>query len=418
MIDKNKLQTLKGFRDFLPGDAKKRDYLRNILRKTFETHGFDPIETPALEYKEVLLGKYGDEADKLVYTFRDKGDREVALRYDQTVPSARLLAMYSQQLPMPWRRYQMQHVWRSENPQKGRFREFLQSDADIYGSSSPLADAEVIALSNDIYERIGFTDFTIFINDRNILFQVLDYIAITSDLQLSVIQSIDKLDKKSQEEVGQELLSKGIDQKVIGHLFEHLKSTEPNENLRQIMKYAVSLGVPLERMVFQPGLARGLDYYTSTIFEVKIRGYEAGSVLGGGRYDKLINLLSGIDIPAVGFALGFDRTIEAINQFNLFPDSDKDNRCLVTVFNPDFTENSTAVVSLLRKNGISTELYPTDDAKLDKQLKYADKKSIKWLVVIGPEEAQKETVILKDLASGHQEDVKIKDLPDKFRQLK
>src|SRR3989344_5269627 len=164
-MDKQFLQTLKGFRDFLPKEAKKRNYLIGKIRSTFELYGFEPLETPAMEYEEVLLGKYGEEADKLIYKFKDQGSRNVALRYDQTVPTARVMAMYNQNLPMPWRRYQIQPVWRAENTQAGRFREFLQCDADIFGSPSPIADAETVALVNHIFKDLGFNDFRIFIND-------------------------------------------------------------------------------------------------------------------------------------------------------------------------------------------------------------------------------------------------------------
>jgi histidyl-tRNA synthetase len=318
--------------------------------------------------------------------------------------------MYNQQLPMPWRRYQMQPVWRAENPQKGRFREFLQSDADIYGSTSPIADAEIVALANAIFQKIGFKEYSIFINDRNLLFKMLEYIAIPTDLQLSVIQSIDKLDKKSESEVADELKSKGLEKMTIDHLFEHLRTIEPSENLQKVMQNVISLGVEKEKLVFQPGLARGLDYYTGTIFEIKIKDYEAGSVLGGGRYDKLINLLSAVDIPAVGFALGFDRAIEAMEQFNLFPSQTLSNRVLVSIFNTDLQQYSEVTTAFLRQYNIPVEIYPNESAKLDKQLKYADKKGIKWFIVIGPSEAEKDIVILKDLQTGHQEDVKLGEL--------
>src|SRR3989344_266910 len=297
-MDKQKLQTLKGFRDFLPAEAKKRQYTIDIIRRTFETCGFEPLETPAIEYQEVLLGKYGEEADKLVYQFEDLGGRPVALRYDQTVPTARVLAMYNQQLPTPFRRYQIQTVWRAEKPQSGRFREFLQCDADLYGSASPLADAEVIALSNLLYKNLGFSKYKIFINDRNILFKLMASAGIPEALHFRAIIEIDKLDRKSIDEVSESLKTIGISQENIDHLFYHLDEEQSPDNLKKVIEYSQKLGVEEDKLHFQARLARGLDYYTSTIFEIKIDEYKAGSVLGGGRYDKLIGKLSGVDMSA------------------------------------------------------------------------------------------------------------------------
>ncbi|OGM27290.1 histidine--tRNA ligase [Candidatus Woesebacteria bacterium RIFCSPLOWO2_01_FULL_39_61] len=413
-MDKQKLQTLKGFRDFLPAEAKKRQYTIDIIRRTFETCGFEPLETPAIEYQEVLLGKYGEEADKLVYQFEDLGGRPVALRYDQTVPTARVLAMYNQQLPTPFRRYQIQTVWRAEKPQSGRFREFLQCDADLYGSASPLADAEVIALSNLLYKNLGFSKYKIFINDRNILFKLMASAGIPEALHFRAIIEIDKLDRKSIDEVSESLKTIGISQENIDHLFHHLDEEQSPDNLKKVIEYSQKLGVEEDKLHFQARLARGLDYYTSTIFEIKIDEYKAGSVLGGGRYDKLIGKLSGVDMSATGFALGFDRTIEAMEQFKLFPPIQQRNSVLVSVFSPELSDESALVVANLRENNISAELYPDEGIKLDKQLKYADKKGIKWLVVIGPEEAEKNSVILKDLETGRQEDIKLEDLVNKL----
>jgi len=411
------LQTLKGFRDFLPAEARKRAFAIGKIKQVFERFGFEPLETPALEYKELLLGKYGEEADKLVYTFKDKGDRDVAMRYDQTVPTARVLAMYNQQLPMPWRRFQIQPVWRAENTQKGRYREFLQCDGDIFGTTSPLADAEVVSLIFNLYIGLGFQGIQIFINDRKVLFDVMEFVNVPENLYFSVIQSIDKLDKKSKEEVSDELKEKGLEQKAIEHLFNHLESAKPTERLAQVIEYANALGTPKESIIFQPGLARGLDYYTSSIFEVYVKDFEHGALGGGGRYDKLINDLCGVDIPAVGYAIGFDRTIDAMEQFKLFPSEKVGVDILVTVFNSETVATSAHVTQTLRANGINAELYPSENTKLDKQLKYADKKGIKWLVVVGPEEAKNNTVILKNLENGQQEEVSIKDLIEKTKEF-
>ena len=413
-MDTSKLQTLKGFRDFLPGEAEKRQNAVDIIKKTFELYGFEPLETPALEYQEVLLGKYGEEADKLVYKFKDLGGRDVALRYDQTVPTARVLAQYYNRLPMPWRRYQIQPVWRAEKPQRGRYREFLQCDADIFGSSSVLADAEIIALSASVIKNLGFKNFKIYINDRNILYELMDYANIAKDLQLSVISTIDKLDRRTKEETAAELIDKGLTQKVIAHLFGHIEAAKPTQNITALIRHVESLGVEKDKLLFQARLARGLDYYTSTIFELKIDEYKAGSVAGGGRYDNLIKQLSGISIPAVGIAFGIDRLVEAMQEQKLFPEERLKPSVLVTIFNPELTKMSAAVTEHLRKNGVIAELYPDENTRLDKQLKYADKKGIEWLIVIGPDEVKKDTTVLKNLKTGRQEDVPLKQLVEKI----
>lgn len=411
-MDKQKLQPLKGFRDFLPEEAKKRQYLIKKFREAFELFGFEPLETPALEYQELFLGKYGAEADKLVYSFEDKGGRKIALRYDQTVPTSRILAMYSNKLPMPWRRYQIQNVWRAEKPQKGRFREFTQCDIDIFGTTSPLSDAELLASGSYLLANLGFKKYKILINDRNILFEIMNKSKIEKSKHLSVIQSIDKLDKKSKEEVEEELIEKGLSVETVHTLFDQIKEQEPTESLKKVISYAKQLGVSPSNIEFDPHLARGLDYYTSTIYEFVIENYKGGSVAGGGRYDNLINQLSGLNMPATGYSWGFDRLLDALTQFKLLPKEKVTATALVTVFNPELAENSTNITKLLRENNVSCEIYPDQTKDLRKQLKYADKKGIKWLVVIGPAEAKKESVILKNLKTGHQEDVKLSNLVD------
>ncbi|KKQ43012.1 MAG: Histidyl-tRNA synthetase [Microgenomates group bacterium GW2011_GWC1_37_8] len=414
-MDKAKLQTLKGFRDFLPKEARKRQYLVDKLKQVFELFGFEPLETPALEYKEILFGKSGEETDKLAYSFTDQGGREVALRYDQTVPTARVLGMYQNNLPMPFRRYQIQNAWRAENSQSGRYREFLQCDADIYGSPTPIADAEIISLTAYIYKFLGFKNFKIYINDRKILFELMNFASIPENLQFATVSAIDKLDRKSEDEVSDNLKGIGLSTESIRHLFHHLSESEPNNYLKEILKYANGLGVDDDNISFQARLARGLDYYTGLIFEVKIDEYKVGSVLGGGRYDKLIEKLSGTNIPAVGFGLGFDRTLEAMDMLKLFPDEGKRKGVLVTIFSPEFSGASFSTTKSLRDTNIEAEIFPDENAKLEKQLKYADKKGIKWLIVIGPEEVEKNTVILKNLKTGHQEDVKLNDLINKLK---
>lgn len=389
-----------------------------IIKNTFELFGFEPLETPALEYQEVLLGKYGTEADKLVYKFKDLGGRAVALRYDQTVPTARVLAQYYNRLPMPFRRYQIQPVWRAEKPQKGRFREIMQCDADIFGSASPLADAEIIALANSVFKNLGFKNFKIFINDRRILFELMNNAKIPEDLQLSVITTIDKLDRRTKEETETELIEKGLSKDTVARLFEQIDQSTPTENVTATINYSGFLGVEKDKLLFQARLARGLDYYTATIFEFKIDEYKAGSVAGGGRYDKLVEQLSGIPIAAVGIAFGVDRIIEAIDQLKLMPLQGLKSSVLVSVFDPSLAEMSAVLVQNLRENKIIAEIFPDETTKLAKQLKYADKKGIERLIVIGPDEVKKDTVVLKNLKTGRQVDVPLKNLVEEIKKGK
>ncbi len=307
-----KTQTLKGFRDFLPADAIKRNEVIRKIRSVFERFGFDPLETPALEYAEVLKGKYGEEADKLLYTFKDHGDREVGLRYDQTVPTARVLAQYSNELPNIFKRYQIQPVWRAENTQKGRYREFLQCDADIIGVKSYTADAEIIALLAACLEELNL-DYTIKFNSREMLKNLLAG-AISDDLWPTTLQSLDKLDKKSVEEVKEELENKRLTKEQIEDIFWRIDQSNITEDewLRYVKQIATeNFGATGSKLKFEPTLVRGLDYYTGIIFEA-VSSVDTKSIAGGGRYDNLIELMSGISKPAVGFALGFDRIIELL----------------------------------------------------------------------------------------------------------
>lgn len=398
-MQKQNLQTLKGFRDFLPAEKRVRDLVMGKIKATFERFGFEPLETPTLEYAELLLGKYGDEADKLVYSFEDRGERRIALRYDQTVPTARVLAQYQNELGKGFRRYQIQNVFRADKPQKGRYREFTQCDADIFGTNSAVADAEILAVYYNIYQDLGLTDLVIELNDRETLISTLSPFAISAVPVTSIIQSIDKLDKLSREQVVAELVSKGLDQTNADKALASIQSAAPSAKLQAILDAVKQLGVPDSGLKFNPALARGLDYYTGMIFEGKIPG-ESGSVGGGGRYDRLIENLGGPSIPAVGFGLGFDRTVEVLTARKLVT-STPTTRALVTIFSPTLQGRSLQVVQTLRTAGINTELYPDTD-KLDKQFKYADKKGIPYALVVGEEEAKAETVTLKNLATREQ----------------
>lgn len=406
MTNKQPLQTLKGFRDILPQEKRQRDWVLNQIIQTYQTFGFEPLETPTLEYADLLLGKYGEEADKLVYTFEDQGERRVGLRYDQTVPVARILAQYRNNMPKFFRRYQIQNVFRAEKPQAGRFREFTQCDIDIFGTNSTLADAEILACVYAAYKNIGFEQIKILINDRRLLVKTLRPLATEQVSALSIVQTLDKLNKIGQKKVIQELIDKGLPQDTAQQCLDQVKQLQPSNNLSTIIEQAAQLGISKQDLVFTPTLARGLDYYTGMIFEVRLPQYETGSVGGGGRYDDLIKQLGGIEMPAVGFGMGFDRTVEAANQLGLIPDLQASAQVLVTLFDQTTIEASLKTATQLRQAGISVELYPELD-KIGKQLKIANQKQIPWVIIIGQEEAAQNQVALKNMKAGDQTSVSL-----------
>ena len=371
-------RTLKGFRDFLPEEARKRQYLISALKKVFERYGFEPLETPSIEYEDILLGKYGDEGDKLMYRFEDNGQRRVALRYDQTVPLARVIAQYENDLPLPFKRYQVSNVWRAENTQRGRFREFLQCDIDTVGVDSALADSEIIKVVITTLESLGVKNFKILLNDR----------AVFADIPKEGIATIDKLKKIGKEGVLSELKERGIDSEILTRITE----SKPTQRIQEVKELLVD-----ERIVFEPTLARGLDYYTGIIIEVEIDGYEGGSIGGGGRYNNLIGLFNGKNQPAVGFAFGFDRLFSALTSLNLLKISPSVAQVLVTIFSPELKQDSIDAAVKLRMRGVNTDLWLEDDSKMEKQVKYALKKQIPYMIIIGPEEKEKNMVTVKAL---------------------
>lgn len=402
------IQTLKGFRDFVGKEARKRQFVIQALKEVFDSYGFEPLETPALEYEEILMGKYGEEGDKLMYRFEDLGGRKVAMRYDQTVPTARFVAEYLNTLAMPFKRYQIQPVWRAENTQKGRYREFIQCDADIIGIDSALSDSEIISLLGKAYEKLGFKDAKILINDRSVF----------EGLSTSAITAIDKLKKIGEDGVCQEMVDRGItsSKEEAYNLLQSVTQKEPTERLKNIFKQLELLGI--KNYSFSPTLARGLDYYTGVIFEVESPEYPVGSLGGGGRYDELIGMFAGRKIPAVGFAIGFDRTLEAMEALDLFPEelNAASAKVLVTIFSRELEQKSLEVISQLRSNNIYTELWSDPDSKMEKQLKYADAKDIPFAVIIGPEEAEKDMVTLKNLKTREQKQLPLADLPKELLQ--
>ena len=404
-----KFQTPKGFRDFLPPDALKRKAVIDRIISVFERFGFDPIETPTVEYEETLQGKYGEE-ERLIYKFQTAGGDYLALKYDQTVPLARVVAQWGpvgqQKLILPFKRYQIQPAFRGENTQKGRYREFLQCDADIVGVSSPLADAEILGLAYEIYHSLGL-DIVIKINDR----------ALLAEFDSRHLSAVDKLNKIGIEGVMKELEAKGLSGTEAAEALTKIKSMTPTPNLQQVINDYKAAGYPDNSLVFDPTLVRGLDYYTGIIMEVVLRSDPNGSSLcGGGRYDKMIGKFTGVDIPAIGFAIGFDRTVEALEAANLLQPIPTKSYALVAVGSANFLPKALSVLSQLRKGGINAEIWLDPTTKLEKQLKYTDVKGIRFAVIAGMIETEAaDEVILKDLHSRAQETVKITALLDKIK---
>ncbi len=387
--------TLKGFRDFLPAEARKRDWLRGRLAEIMTQWGFEPLETPTLESLELFQGQIGEE-EKLFFQFQDPGGRDVALRYDQTVPTCRVVAQNQQQLTFPFKRYQIQPAFRAEKPQRGRYREFLQCDADIFGVSSPVADAEVIALSLDIYRQLGFKEAQVRINDRSLL----------TDIPYPAIVAIDKLEKIGETEVLAEMKRKGFSDSEARSFLDTVRSLKPNATIQIILDYLAALGFPKDWYVFEPTIARSFSYSTGPIWEVVIPG-SPGSVLGGERFDKLTEKISGVAIPATGFGLGFDRTLETMETYNLVPDFKQSIQVLVTVFSADTLEKSVAISQTLRNADFTVSIYPEPDAKLAKQVKYADKLGVPFVVILGEDEVTQNAVTVKNMATGEQRTVPI-----------
>lgn len=401
--DQNLLQPLRGFRDFLPQDALKRQWLRNRLSQIFAQWGFDPLETPTLEAVDIFEGQIG-EGESMFFKFEDQGGRKVALRYDQSVPTARVVARFANQLPFPFRRYQIQSAYRAEKPQKGRYREFVQCDADIFGTSSPYADAETIALSIDIYRQLGFKQTTVLISDRELL----------KDLPYEAIVAIDKLKKIGDSGVIDDMVSKSIPRSQAQKYLDFTKQIKPNQTIDTILNYLKGLGFDPSWYKFEATLARSFSYSSGPIWEVEIPGFVGGSVLGGERFDKVIKNISGLDIPATGFGLGFDRTLEALEQFNLIPTLTTNSKVLVTIFSPELQSKALEIASTLREAGVNTELYPDPDVKLGKQFKYASVKGIPYVIVLGPDEIKNKTVTLKNLPTGEQQTIPTEQLVEQL----
>lgn len=418
-------RTLKGFRDFLPEDMKIRQRVIALFRQIFESFGYEPLETPTLEHADILLGKYGEEAEQLIYQFEDRGGRKVAMKYDLTVPTCRVVAQYGDKIPLPFKRYQIQPVWRADNTQKGRFREFFQCDADTIGSSSMLADAEFIQMGLEIMAQLGFSDYYARINNRKFIDGLVQYAGATPEQFYSICIAIDKVEKIGLDGVVAEMEKKGVSQPVIKKIMEvvslkgshfELVSTlkemmkdipialEGLNELSTIFSYLKTAGIKDELYSFDLSIIRGLSYYTGPVWEFTVRDGGVGSVAGCGRYDKLVGLYLGRDIPATGGSFGIERLFEVIKERGLL--KDESNKLeLVTIFSPDLVLQSLSLVNTLRKQGKLVMLYPDETAKLEKQLKYANKKGIETVYILGSEEIEKKQVKVKNMKTGEQKNV-------------
>ena len=415
-MSKTMQRTLKGFRDFLPADKAVRDGIESKIVEVFRRFGFQPVETPTLEYAELILGKYGEEADRLVYTFEDRGGRRVALPYDQTVPTARVLSQYQRELPRYFRRYAIGNVFRAENPQKGRYREFRQCDIDIFGSTDPLADAEIIACTYFAFHNVGYPQVRIRINDRRSLVSALEPFVTEQVDVFSIIRTIDKLDKLRREAVVAELVTKGLPEPVALDALGAVEQSTPSAELDAVLGAARGLGVPQEALEYSPMLARGLDYYTGAIFEVHVPGFSSGSLAGGGRYDELIEQLGGPKMPAVGIAFGFDRMVEAALHFDITPAGSFVADVLVTIFDETTSAAALSAAAMVRAAGISCEVYPSHD-KLGKQFKLAGQKQIPLVLIIGPDEAAAGNVTVRDMQTSDQQSVAVTNLVERVQAL-
>jgi len=430
----------KGMRDFLPADMLKRDYVFGIVREVFHLYGFEPLQTPVLELKETLMGKYGEDAEKLIYHAQHPGGKEeVALRYDLTVPLARVVGQHENQLTMPFKRYQLSPVWRAERPQRGRYREFYQCDADIVGIAGMQADAEIISLIVAVMRRLGFPQFNVKINNRKLLTGMGQYSGVP-DAQLGdLYRSVDKFDKIGAEGVQKELIERGIASDVVARMIELITARQPGlENLdfledimgsipaaaegirelRELATYLNDADVPAQNYEFDFTMVRGLGYYTGPIFETIISEPNLGSVNGGGRYDDLIGLFRKDTLPTVGMAFGIERIIDVMEILNLYPPDIVGTvvEVLVTAFSPETRSQSTRLTAVLRAGGVRTELY-MQDKNLGKQFDYANKKGIPLVAVLGPEEITNGVVKVKRLADGTEVVVKQADAAGKIREL-
>ena len=444
----------KGTRDFLPSDVYKRTYIFDTIKQVFKLYGFAPIETPSFELSGTLLGKYGEEGDRLIFRILNSGEKmkkadvealqndnlprfanslaEKALRYDLTVPFARFVVQHQNDLSFPFKRYQIQPVWRADRPQHGRYQEFYQCDADVVGSDSLLYEIELVQIFDAVLTRLNLPGFTIKINNRKLLTGIAE-VSGEADRIVDITVAIDKLDKIGEEGVLEELKSKGISESAIERiqpLFQLKGTNQEKLNLMRTFLSASEIGlkgieelefvlnliqkIGLERgeVEFDVTLARGLNYYTGAIFEVKAHDVKMGSICGGGRYDDLTGLFGLKGLSGVGISFGADRIYDVLNELDLFPKEVNSGLTVLFVnFGEKEVEKCLELANDLRKKGIDCEIYPSA-SKLQKQMKYANDRGVKYTVLLGENELNNETLVLKNMDSGEQVSLKFKDLAD------
>ena len=425
MADKQSTKPPSGTRDFLPDDVRRREYVITVVRSVYERYGFEPLETPAFENIETLLGKYGEEGNRLIFKILKRGEHEatgeadLALRYDLTVPLARVVAQYQNELPKFFKRYQIQPVWRADRPARGRFREFYQCDIDAIGSSSPVVEAEILGAVSEILTTLGFNDFRIRLNHRRLLTALLEKHGVPEPMHGDALVVLDKLEKIGQDGVIRELAGRGIASDTAGRILAsfataghgalaalalvldgHQQGTAALAELNVIQELAESTSAA-GRIKVDPSLARGLSYYTGAIMEIAVEGI--GSLGGGGRYDNLVGMFLGRDVPACGFSLGLERIIVLMTERNMFPPAVALGAVdiLVTIWNDESRADSVALAADLRKSGLRVDVYPEAD-KLGKQFKYASSRNAPFVAILGDDERARGDVAVKDLRSGEQ----------------
>ncbi len=419
-------RTLKGFRDYAPKEQLARQAMFNKIQTVFEQFGFLPLSTPVLEYKDVLMNKYGDD-EKLVYSFTDMGGRDVAMRYDLTVPMARFVAQNQHELVYPFKRYQIALAWRADNTQRGRLREFYQCDVDAVGTTAPIADAETIACVYQAFVKIGVPHIVLRLNDRRLFNCFLDLVAADTNQASAIIRSLDKVDKIGVEGVVADLREKGFTDAVcerariylgLGRGFTALDSAvavlgesvaEGVASLREIHVLLQQMGVPDDVVVFDPTIARGSDYYTGTIFEWYLKDNWAwGSIGSGGRYDNLVDQFSERSLPATGASIGIDRLFEWLEDQGLLS-QDLGVEIVVLNMGAEYLGEYIRLVTALRAEGLRAEVY-YETSKLDKQFKYAESKGARIAILLGEEERKNGTLTVKNLRTREQVTIPESDL--------
>ncbi len=436
-----KPRAAKGMRDFLPPDMIKRNYVFDTIIDVFHLYGFEPLQTPVIELNETLYGKYGEDAESLIYGVKHgRSDKdELSMRYDLTVPLARIVAQYENDLNFPFKRYQISPVFRGERPQRGRYREFYQCDADIVGVASSIADAEVLGVTITALKRLGFPQFTVKINHRQLLIAIGQYSGVPDEQLPDLYRSVDKFDKIGAEGVRNELVTRGINQEVVNRMLELITAQQPGvENLdfmdevlghlegakksiselREIAGHLQDASISSEHYEFDFTMVRGLGYYTGPIFETVIKEPNLGSISGGGRYDGLIGLFRKESLPTTGTSLGIERIIDLLDELDLYPANIGGTivEVLVTVFGEETQSESSKLAAELRSAGIKTELI-MEDKKLGKQFNHADKKGIPIVATLGPDEIAQGVVTIKRLKDGEQLTVPRDNVAEKVKTL-